>query len=319
MLLLVVIVASQAYTQSDSAWLSGERMMRKLFTGGDFFEAPRWHGGAWWVSDIFGGRVFRVSPEGVGEVVAIVPEWPNGLGFLPNGDLLIASLRDRQLLRLDQSGRLGQHADLSALSPYWLNDMLVDGHGRAWVGNLGADLVAGSDPGPTSLCRIDPDGSGEVVAEGLLFPNGMALTRDGRTLVVGESMGNRMSAFTIAEDGSLGGRRTWAEFGPVPPREQWTMATLHNMDLSPDGCAIDAEDCIWVADPGNRRVCRVAEGGRILQELRVPGEDCVYACGLGGPDGRSLVICAAPSSDVEQLQGAGLGVLYEVTVEVPAP
>jgi len=293
--------------------------MRKLFSGGDFFEAPRWHGGAWWVSDIFGGRVFRVSPEGEGSVVAEVPEWPNGLGFLPDGDLLIASLRDRRLLRLGKSGRLSLHADLAGLSPYWLNDMLVDQLGRAWVGNLGADLENGGEPGPTSLCRVDPDGTGEVVADGLLFPNGMAITGDGHTLVVGESMGNRMSAFTIAEDGSLQDRRIWAEFGPVPPRERWTMATLHDMDLSPDGCAIDAEDCIWVADAGNRRVCRIAEGGRILQELRAPAGDRIYACGLGGPDGRTLVICAAPSSDAGQLQGNGLASLYEVTVDVPAP
>jgi sugar lactone lactonase YvrE len=294
-------------------------MMNKLFANGDFFESPRWHDGSWWVSDIFGSRVFRVSSQGEGKIVAMVPEWPNGLGFLPNGDLLIASLRDRRLWRLDKLGHLNLHADLSGLSPYWLNDMLVDGLGRAWVGNLGADLVNGGDPRPTSLCRIDPDGTGEVVAECLLFPNGMAITRDGRTLVVGESMGNRMSAFSIFENGTLGDRRVWAEFGPVPPQEQWTMATLHDMDLSPDGCAIDSEDCIWVADPGNRRVCRIAEGGQILQELRVPGNDRVYACGLGGLDGRSLVICAAPSSDVEQLQGKGLGVLYEVKVEVPAP
>jgi sugar lactone lactonase YvrE len=294
-------------------------MMRRLFSGGDFFEAPRWHGGYWWVSDIFGARVFCVSPEGDGKVVAEVPEWPNGLGFLPDGDLLITSLRDRRLLRMDKSGALNVHADLAELSPYWLNDMLVDNKGRAWVGNLGADLVAGGDPRPTSICRIDPDGTGVVAATDLLFPNGMAITADGRTLVIGESMGNRMSAFTIGDDGSLGDRRIWAEFGPVPSRERWTMETLHDMDLSPDGCAIDAEDCIWVADAGNRRVCRVAQGGRILDELRVPGGDRIYACGLGGPDSRSLVICAAPSSDVAELQGSGLASLYEVTVEVPAP
>jgi sugar lactone lactonase YvrE len=129
--------------------------------------------------------VFRVSPEGEGEVVAEVPEWPSGLGFLPNGNLVIASLHDRRLVRLDESGALSLHADLSGLSPYWLNDMLVDGLGRAWVGNLGADLVNGGDPGPTTLCRIDPDGTDEVVAEGLLFPNGMVITRDARTLIVG--------------------------------------------------------------------------------------------------------------------------------------
>jgi len=123
-------------------------------------------------------------------VVAEVPEWPNGLGFLPNGDLLIASLQDRKLLRRDKSGRFTTHADLSDLSPYWLNDLSVDSKGRAWVGNLGADLVGGGDPGPTTLCRIDPDGKGEIVAEDLLFPNGMAITSDERTLIVGESMGN---------------------------------------------------------------------------------------------------------------------------------
>ncbi|MDG2001949.1 MAG: SMP-30/gluconolactonase/LRE family protein [Novosphingobium sp.] len=291
--------------------------MEKLFSGGDFFEGPRWHDGFWWVSDIFGGRVFRVSRAGEGEVVAEVPGWPNGLGFMPDGDLIIASLRERKLLRRDSSGRLSLHGDLSALSPYWLNDILVDAQGRAWVGNLGVNLENGSDPEPTTLCRIDPDGTGEVVADGLLFPNGMAVTRDGRTLVVGESMGNRMSAFTIGADGSLSDRRVWAEFGPVPSRSQWTMASLHDMELSPDGCAIDAEDCIWLADAGNRRVCRVAEGGRILEEMRVPGEKRIYACALGGVDGRTLVICAAPSSDFEQLQGKGLAALWQVTVKVP--
>jgi sugar lactone lactonase YvrE len=293
--------------------------MRRLFSGGDFFEGLRWHGTSWWVSDIFGGKVYRVSPQGYGQVVASVEEWPNGLGFLPNGDLVIAALRARKLLRRDAAGAISLHADLADLTPRWLNDLLVDARGRAWVGSLGADLENGGDPEPSTLCRIDPDGTGEVVADGLLFPNGMAITRDGLTLVVGETLGNRMSAFTIGEDGSLGDRRVWAEFGPVPPREKWTMATLHDMDLSPDGCAIDAEDCVWVADPGNRRVCRVAEGGRILDELRVPGNDNVYACALGGPDGRSLAICAAPNSDVGEIGGKGLAVLYETTVEVPAP
>jgi sugar lactone lactonase YvrE len=293
--------------------------MEKLFGGADFFEGPRWRDGAWWASDIFAGRVFRVTPQGEGQVVAVVPQWPSGLGFMPTGELIIAAIRDRKLLRLASDGSLGLHADLSELSPFWLNDMLVDGQGRAWVGNLGVDLESSGDPGPTTLCRIDPDGTGEVVADGLLFPNGMAMTRDGRTLIVGETMGNRMTAFTIGDDGSLSDRRVWAEFGPEPPRSKWTMATLHDMELSPDGCAIDAEDCIWVADAGNRRVCRVAQGGRILQELRVPGDPAIDACALGGPDGRTLLLCTAPSTHVEQFQGKQLGELWQVRVEVPAP
>jgi sugar lactone lactonase YvrE len=292
--------------------------MKLLFADGDFFEGPRWHDGAWWVSDIFGATVWRIAPDGKSEVAATVEQWPSGLGWLPNGDMLIVSIRDRRLMRRDRDGTLGIHADLSPWSPYWLNDMIVDVEGRAYVGNLGADLPNGGNPGLTTLCRIDPDGSGRIVAEDLLFPNGMAITRDGKTLIVGESLGNRMTAFTIGADGGLSNRRVWAQFGPTPPAANWSMDLLHHMDLSPDGCAIDREDCIWAADASNGRVCRIAEGGAILDEVRPPDDYQVFACALGGPDGRDLLICAAPSVDPAVNIGQRRGRLFITRVEVPA-
>jgi sugar lactone lactonase YvrE len=277
--------------------------MQELFSGGDFFEGARWRDGAWWVSDIFGGKVRRIMPDGQAEVVAEVEQWPSGLGWLPNGDLLIASLRERRLLRRSPDGRLAVHADLAPWTPYWLNDMAVDAKGRAYVGNLGVDLTAGADPRPTTLCRIDPDGSGRVVAADLYYPNGMAVTKDGGTLLVCESLGNRISAFTIAEDGGLHDRRVWARFGPTPDPSTLTMALLHQIDCAPDGCAIDGEDRLWIADASNNRLRRVAEGGQVLEEIAGPEGYGVFACALGGADGRTLLVCAAPSTDPEATRG----------------
>jgi sugar lactone lactonase YvrE len=292
--------------------------MKLLFADGDFFEGPRWHDGAWWVSDIFGATVWRIAPDGKAEVAAKVENWPSGLGWLPDGDMLIVSIRDRTLMRRGPDGTLAVHADLAPWSPYWLNDMIVDRQGRAYVGNLGADLPNGGNPGLTTLCRIDPDGSGRIVAEDLLFPNGMAITRDGATLIVGESLGNRMTGFTIGADGSLSDRRVWAQFGPTPAAADWSMDLLHHMDLSPDGCAIDREDCVWAADASNGRVCRIAEGGDILAEIRPPDDYQVFACALGGADGRDLLICAAPSVDPAVNIGQRRGRLFVTRVEVPA-
>jgi sugar lactone lactonase YvrE len=292
--------------------------MKTLFADGDFFEGARWHDGAWWASDIFGARVWRIAPDGSAEVMAEVEHWPSGLGWLPDGDMLIVSIRDRTLLRRDRTGRLSVHADLAPWSPYWLNDMLVDAEGRAYVGNLGADLPNGGNPGLTTICRIDPDGSGRIVATDLLFPNGMALSRDGRTLIVGESLANRMTAFTVADDGNLSDRRIWAQFATSPAPADWSMALLHHLAFSPDGCSVaDRDGCLWVADASNGRACRVAEGGRILQEVRPPDDYQVFACALGGEDGRSLLLCAAPSVEPSEVMGKRRGALFVERVEVP--
>jgi sugar lactone lactonase YvrE len=267
--------------------------MREIFSGGDFFEGARWHGDAWWVSDIFGGKVLRISQGGEATTVAEVEHWPTGLGWLPDGDLLIVSLKDRRLLRRGIDGRLSVHADLAKLTPYWLNDMVVDRRGRAYVGNMGVDLIGGGNPMPTTLCRVDPDGSVEVVAADLYYPNGMAVTQDGRTLIVGKSLGNRMSAFTIAFDGRLTKRRVWAQFAPTPDPATLTMSLLHQIDFAPDGCAIDRHDCLWIADASNNRLCLVAEGGQIIREIPAPAGFRFFSCPWRGGWLQPANLCGA--------------------------
>jgi sugar lactone lactonase YvrE len=291
--------------------------MKRLPLSGDFFEGARWHDSAWWVSDMYGQTVWRIAPDGTGTLMAEMNARPSGLGWLPDGDLLIASVQERRLVRRHGDGSFSTHADVAPYSEFWINDMLVDRLGRAYVGNIGFDPLTGGKIVPTTLCRIDPDGRGAVVATNMLFPNGTVLTRDGKTLIVGESLGNRMTAFTIDVDGGLGNRRVWAQFGPTPT--DLTFEAMHRLELAPDGCAIDREDCVWVADAANRRVCRVAEGGRILSELRTPDHDGIYACALGGPNGRTLLICAAPSSAPQDCEGKRTGALFVHEVDIPAP
>ncbi len=289
--------------------------MKKFFGGGHFYEGARWHDGHWWVSDFYAKQVLKIAPDGRAEVAATLENQPSGLGWLPNGDLLIVSMEDRRLLRRRADGSLVVHADLSGLAGAWLNDMVVDSKGRAYVGNFGFDLFSDDPPRQARLVQVDPDGSALIASGELMFPNGSVITGDGKTLIVAESFGNRMTAFTIAEDGSLSDQRIWAQFGPPP---SW--ASLHDMikvDFAPDGSAIDREDCVWVADAVNNRVCRVRAGGEILQEVKGPENFGTYACALGGPDGRSLLICAAPDFDRDRRRAKPEAVLMMETVAVP--
>ena len=193
-----------------------------------------------------------MDQSGQRETIVKVPGKPSGLGWLPDGDLLLVSMEDRQVLRYD-GVELTQHADLSGLSPYFCNDMVVDGHGRAYVGNFGFDLWGGGEPTTTNLILVSPVGAASSVASDMFFPNGPAITPDGTTLIVGESRGRRLTAFDIASDGSLSNRRVWADLG-VPP----------------DGIALDAENCIWVAVPTNPGAfIRVAEGGQVKQRIEI--------------------------------------------------
>jgi sugar lactone lactonase YvrE len=178
-----------------------------LISGLSFTESPRWRDGRLYVSDFYTHRVLAVAMDGTEETVAHVSQQPAGLGFLPDGRMLIVSMRDRRVLRREVDGSLVEHADLSALAPWHLNDMLVDHDGRAWVGNFGFDLMDGSPTCSTVLIGVEPDGTAKVVADGLGFPNGMVLSPDGRTLIVAESMMSRLSAFNVTA-GSLGERRT---------------------------------------------------------------------------------------------------------------
>ena len=268
-----------------------ERELVVLARGYSFLEGPRWRGDRLYVSDFFTLRVLAIDPDGSVETVCEVPGQPSGLGFAPDGSLLVVSMLDRRILRL-AGGRLSQHADLSGLAPFQLNDMLVDGSGGAWVGNFGWDASADPPIRSTVLLRVDPDGSARVAADGLVFPNGMVLTEDGRTLIVAETFASRISAFDVAPDGSLSNRRLWAALADRPPGRTMDEAFASGSPL-PDGLALDAEGAVWMGDAGGRAALRVAEGGEILD--RVPtGDLVVYAVALGGADGRTLALCTGP-------------------------
>ena len=187
-----------------------------VLDGYTYFECPRWHDGRVWVSDFYTFEVLSALPDGSDvRVEATVPQQPSGLGWLPDGRLLVVSMRDHTILRREEDGTLVVHADLSAHVSAHLNDMLVDAHGRAYVGNFGFDLMNQGTPATASVIRVDPDGSSTVVATDLWFPNGMALTPDGE-LLVDETLANRISVFSVDESGDLGERRDWATFGDVP-------------------------------------------------------------------------------------------------------
>ncbi|GAA2060685.1 SMP-30/gluconolactonase/LRE family protein [Williamsia deligens] len=274
-----------------------------------YFECPRWHDGRIWVSDFYTHQVISAQADGSDvRVEAEVPQQPSGLGWLPDGRLLIVSMRDHTILRREDDGSLAVHADLSHLVEHHLNDMLVDGNGRAYVGNFGFDLMNGGDPASTSLILVEPDGSSRVVADGLWFPNGMALTSDGR-LVVDETVANRISVFDIHDDGGLGERRDWAVFGELPDMAD-TATAMGQIVLAPDGCAIDGDDVLWVADALNGRIARVVEGEGITDQLDF--DSGVFACGFGGEDGHTLFVCAAPDFDEHARKEATDGRLLSV-------
>src|SRR5438045_3755696 len=181
--------------------------MHTLTTGLAIGESPRWHDGRLWLSDMGAGEVVAVDAAGRREVVAAVPAMPMGTGWLPDGRMLIVSARDGRLLRREPDGSLATHADLTGLARYPWSDMVVDGRGYAYVGNIGFDFPAGAfAPGTLALVR---DGAARQVADGLAFPNGLAVTPDGGTLIVAESYAHRLTAFDVAGDGRLANRRVW--------------------------------------------------------------------------------------------------------------
>ena len=250
-----------------------------LVDGLAFGEGPRWHDGALWLSDMHKHRVLRISADGRTEVIVEVPQQPSGLGWLPGGDLLVVSMIDRRLLRWN--GRaLTEHASLADLATFHCNDMVVDVAGRAYVGNFGFDLHAREAPRPAVLICVEPDGAARVVAEDLRFPNGTVITPDGRTLIIGESWGARLTAFDIAPNGDLHNRRVWAE---LPD------------GALPDGICLDEAGGIWSASPSTNECLRQIEGGEVAHRVRV--EQGAFACMLGGGDGQMLHILTAGSSE----------------------
>lgn len=289
--------------------------VRTVVEGYTYFEGPRWHNGRLYVSDFYTQRVISIGPAGTVRTEAEVPEQPSGTGWLPDGRMIVVSMRDRRLLRREASGEMVVHADLAHLAPWHLNDMVVDATGRAYVGDFGFDLMAGADIRTTGVIRVEPDGRAEVAADGLYFPNGSVLTPDGRTLLVAETVGQRVSAFDVGPDGTLGERREWARFAP-PPATPSLAEALGAGVLAPDGMCLDAEGMLWIADALGNRAVRVREGGEIVEEIST-GDLGVYACMLGGEDGRTLYMCAAPSFAEKERRTTREGRLLAADVQVP--
>jgi sugar lactone lactonase YvrE len=255
-----------------------------------FAEAPRWREDRLWFSDFYAGLVRSVRADGSDlRVEASVPEQPSGLGWLPDGRLLVVSMRDRKILRREPDGSLVVHADLGEYATGHLNDMVVDAAGRAFAGNFGYDLMAGAPMATAALHRVDPDGSVTEVAADLWFPNGLVITDDGM-LLVNETFGNRVTAFDLTPAGDLVNRRVWAEFGPVPTEREFEKV-MPQLVVAPDGACLDADGALWIADAIGGRLLRLVDG-KITDELR-PGTP-VYACAVGGPGGRTVFACAAP-------------------------
>ncbi|HEX4901800.1 MAG TPA: SMP-30/gluconolactonase/LRE family protein [Acidimicrobiales bacterium] len=267
-----------------------------------FPEGPRWHDGRLWFSDMHGLEVRSLDPEsGEQRVELEVPGQPSGLGWRPDGTLLVVSMTDRRLLAV-RDGRTEEVADLTAVAPHHCNDMVVDGRGGAYVGNFGFDLHdPDADQRTTTLAYVTPEGEARVVADELFFPNGCVISPDGGTLIVGESFSGWLTAFSIADDGSLHDRREWARVrGAVP-----------------DGICLDAEGAVWMASPTSHQVLRVAEGGEVLDEVRTSDERQPFACMLGGEDRRTLFVCTAFTSEPQAARAQRAGRIEAIEVDVP--
>jgi sugar lactone lactonase YvrE len=248
---------------------------RVVASGLYFPEGLRWHDDALWFTDQYGGTVARVG-SGC-EVVARMPGRPGGLGWTREGLLLVVAMERRSILSVVPGGGISLYADLSQLMPAFANDMLVDPQGRAYVGNYGFDFEHGEPEAPTHLVRVDPDGSRHVEAPELMFPNGTILVDSGQTMIVAETMGDRLTAMQVAADGCLEDPRVIAEL----PKGS-----------GPDGIAIDRDEQIWVACAFSSRAVAVNRSGEVAAEIEVPGEG-IYCAEVGGPDGHTLFLAIA--------------------------
>jgi len=264
-----------------------------------FLESPKWQHDHLWVSDVFDHRVYAISPKGERRVACLVPHRPSGLGFLPDGSLIIVSSKERKLLRL-VNGQTETYADLYDHAASDVNDFAVDDRGRIYVGNFGYDYDAGEARRPTSLHRIDLDGTITEVAKGVEFPNGSVVIHGGRTLIVAETWACRLTAFDLGIDGELTNRRVFADMG----------------HRQPDGICADAEGAVWVACFNTGEFVRVLDGGSVTHWLEFQG--CGVSCTLGGADGRQLFLSTYLGASESIAAGARLGALFTATVDVPA-
>jgi sugar lactone lactonase YvrE len=247
-----------------------------------FPEGPRWHDGKLWFTDYATRRVMHVDLQGNIQTVVEVPDLPTAFDWTPDGRLLIVSSGQRRLLTL-KDGNLVTFADMSGLVPYNCGELVVDGQGRAYVGNAGYDVFEfgpgyQSPPKTGPLLLVTPEGDARIVAEGMAFPNGMVITPDGKTLLVAESHAARITAFTTESDGSLSGRWGWAQFDENARENR----------IVPDGMSLDADEALWVASPPTQELLHVREGAEIVN--RIPLDTFPLACMLGGADRCTLFI-----------------------------
>jgi sugar lactone lactonase YvrE len=271
-----------------------------LVDGVDFGEGPRWHDGALWYSDFYQRSIYRVTAGGERTAAfSGLDDRPSGMGWLPDGTLVVVFMTSRRIMRDHGDGTLVEHADLSDIASWHCNDMVVDANGNIYVGNFGFDLEASSEFRPADLALVRADGSTEVAATALAFPNGSVITPDGGTLIVGQTFGGDYVAFTIKDDATLGDRRQWAE---IP-------------GTAPDGCTLDADGGIWFSDALGSQVVRVEQGGNVTH--RIPTPQPTFACVLGGDDGRTLHALCAPGSHPDEVAGKAGGAIYTMRVEHP--
>jgi sugar lactone lactonase YvrE len=259
-----------------------------LMAGLAFGESPRWHADRLWFSDWDTQTIIAVDLAGKSEEIVRAPTAPCCIDWLPDRRLLVVSGGDARLLRREHDGSLVTHANLIDLSDKPWNEIVVDGRGNIYLNSIGFDYPDG-EVAPGIIALVTPDGAVRQVADGVAFPNGMAITPDNSTLIVAESYANQLTAFDIAADGSLANRRVWASLG----------------DGAPDGICLDAEQALWYADVPNQRCVRVREGGQVLQTIDVD-RGC-FACMLGGVDNRTLFIIANLWGDTESMAGGQPG------------
>ncbi|MFC7450719.1 SMP-30/gluconolactonase/LRE family protein [Rhodococcus daqingensis] len=280
------------------------RVTQTLANGFGQLESPRWHDGRLWFADWTAGVIHAIDQDGRIEAVVEHRSLPLCFDFLPDGAPVLASGPERALLLLSPDRTLTHYADLSALSPYGSNDIVVDGRGNTYVNNINFDIAAGppaAGTAPGFVALVTADGRARVVAEDLAFPNGMAVTADNATLIVAESYRHRLTAFDIAPDGSLTNRRVWADVG----------------DHSPDGICLDSEGAAWYADVGDRCCVRVAEGGQVTDRVQL--DRGAFACMLGGDVGATLFVVAAQWPGVEHFADHTAWDGTVISTPAPAP
>ncbi|MSP41859.1 MAG: gluconolactonase [Alphaproteobacteria bacterium] len=265
-----------------------------------FLEGPRWRDGLLWVSDMFGKAVYTLTPDGARTKIVDVPGRPSGIGFLPDKTPVVVSMADRCLYKI-VNGKLALHSDMSKLVNSDINDMVIDARGNAYVGNIGSDLFKGAAVQPTNFVLVTVDGKAREVAKGMLVPNGPVVTSNGKTLIVAETYGKKLTAFDIQSDGALSNQRVFADLDGAEP----------------DGICLDADGAVWLAAINRGGFLRVKEGGEVTHKIET-GDRTAIACTLGGADGRTFYGLTYKGSIADIGKGQAAARIETVRVDVGA-